>query len=139
MKMIKKITKNKILIICFAITTLSPQILNIIYAESSSEDHITRTAKITFFKNEEDSLEANIIPYTSDGYRPKSGLITCEIIDSDITRIYYKKLKNQKKIEGYFVATYKKIEKDKSTLILRFKGELLKIEPWDPPFIEDSR
>ncbi len=137
--MLKKLAKIKIFIICFTVAILSLQMLSVIYAESNPKDEITHTAKIIFSESETGNLSALIIRYTSEGYRPRSGWITCDIIDPDIVKIYSEKLKNQEKIEGYFTATYKKIEKDKSTPILRYKGELLKIEPWDPPFIKDSK
>ena len=129
----------KIFIISFTVTILSLQILSLAYAESSLKEVIKDTAKVTFFKNKAGNLKATIIPYTSQGSYPKSGWITCEIIHPDIVKIYSEKLKNQKESEGYFIATYRKIEVDKNSVILHYWGELLKIEPWNPPFLKNHK
>jgi hypothetical protein len=113
--------------------------LSLAYAESSLKEVIKDTAKVTFFKNKAGNLKATIIPYTSQGSYPKSGWITCEIIHPDIVKIYSEKLKNQKESEGYFIATYRKIEVDKNSVILHYWGELLKIEPWNPPFLKNHK
>lgn len=135
--MLKKY-KKAISLISLTITMLVILLLNIACAETNSKGERTHTAKIIFSKSETGNLRAVIIHYASDGHSPKSGWTTCDIIDSHIVKIYSQKLRDQERIEGYFTATYKKIEKDKSTPILRYKGELLKIEPWDPEFINDS-
>lgn len=127
-------------IIFLAIAFLPLQLFNCVYAEfPPKKDETIRTVKIIFSKNETGQLTALIIPHTLDGHYPKSGWIHCDIIATDIGKIYSEKLKNQEKIEGYFIATYRKIEKDKSIGILRYKGELIKLEPWNPEFIKDSK
>lgn len=130
-----KMLKISQFLIVLAISLISLQLLNSAYAESTLQNEISDTVKIIFSKNEMGELTALIIPYTLDGHYPKSGWIHCEPIAADISIIYSDKLKIQEKIEDYFIATYRKIEKDTSIGILRYKGELIKIEPWNPDFI----
>ncbi len=135
-KMLNK--QIKITLSLFLVATIVSFLsLNIACADLDSKR--TNTAKIIFSKNETGNLRALIIDYNSKGAYPKSGWTTCDIIDSDIVKTYSEKLKNQEKIEGYFIATYRKIEKDKDSPILRYKGELIKIEPWNPEFIKASK
>ncbi|MCK9573486.1 MAG: hypothetical protein M0R20_03680 [Candidatus Omnitrophica bacterium] len=122
-------------ILPFVLVVLFSQILTAACAEPVSKDVITHTAKIIFFKNKTNNLTATIIPYTHEGSYPKSGWITCEIIDNCIAEIYSEKLKSKAQVEGFFLATYKKIGEDKNSMVLHYKGELLKIEPWNPPFL----
>lgn len=130
-----KMLKISQFFIVLAITLISLQLLNSAYAESTSLDEIIGTVKIIFSKNETGELTALIIPYTSDGHYPKSGWIYCETIAADVSKTYFEKFRVLEKVEDYFIATYRKIEKDKSISILRYKGELIKIEPWNPDFI----
>ncbi|MCX5850316.1 MAG: hypothetical protein NTW65_12855 [Deltaproteobacteria bacterium] len=134
--MLRRDIKTKILILLVSVI-LSFQIISNSYAGIFSGRTIKYTAKITFFKNKAGELMAEIIPTTPDGYYPRSGWTVCEVIASDIKKIYSEKVKDVKRIEGYFVVTYKIIEKDKHSIILMYKGELLKIEPWNPPFIKN--
>lgn len=95
---------------------------------------ITRTAKVRFFRNKTGNLAALIIPYTLEGSYPRSGWITCDVIDKKIAEVYAAKIGSGGQFEGYFTATYKKTEENKTSPILHYKGELLKLEPWSPPF-----
>jgi len=135
-----KYTHIKTLIICLTILILPTQMFCTFCDDPTIlKDERTHTVKIIFSKNETGNLRAVIIPYDSDGSHPKSGWITSDIINDDIVKLYSEKLKNEKKIEGYFTATYRKIEKDKNSPILQYKGELIKIEPWNPEFIKDTK
>ncbi len=129
--------KKAICLTSLTITMLLIPLLNISFAEMNSKGERTHSAKIIFSKSETGDLSALIIHYTSDGSSPKSGWTKCDIIDSDIVKIYSQKIKDQERIEGYFIATYIKIEKDKDSPILKHKGELLRIEPWNPEFLID--
>jgi len=129
--------KKAIYLTSLTITMLLIPLLNIACAEINSKGEKTHTAKIIFSKSETGNLRALIIYYTSEGHSPRSGWTTCDIIDSDIVKIYSQKLRDQERIEGYFIATYRKIEKDKDSPILRYKGELLRIKHWNPEFIND--
>lgn len=132
--MLKKYLKLKTII---SITFIFLQILfNFSYAKNISKEEVTHTAKITFFKTKTGNINAKIIPYNSNGSYPKSGWITCHIISSDIIKTFSEKIKSNDKFEDYFIATYKIIEKDTTTPILAYKGELLKLKNWNPTFIK---
>ncbi len=126
--------KNKILILSFVFTALLLQFSFAAETKSESSGVVTHTAKVIFFKNPAGKTIATIIPYNSNGSYPRSGWTTCEIVDKEIAQIYSEKLKGKKQIEGYFIATYKQLGKNEKSLILHYKGELLKIEPWKPVF-----
>ena len=89
--------KKAIYLTSLTITMLLIPLLNIACAEINSKGEKTHTAKIIFSESETGNLGALIIRYTSEGYRPRSGWITCDIIDPDIVKIYSEKLKNQEK------------------------------------------
>jgi hypothetical protein len=137
--MLKKHIKTKILISLIVATT-SLCILSTVFAEIASEDtRIIRTAKITFFKNKIGNLNARIIPHNDDGGYPKSGWITCENIHPEIEAVVREKLNNNSEYEGYFTATYVIIARNENSPILSYKGKLLAIEAWEPPFIKDRK
>ena len=100
---------------------------------------IKRTAKITFFTNHAGELTAEIVPVNFDGHFPRSGWIVCEKMSSDIRNTYSEKIKKVKSLEGYYRVTYKIIQKDPKSIILKYKGELIRIEPWDPPFMKNGK
>jgi hypothetical protein len=136
--MIQKTVKNKIIISLVMAIFLSPAM-----AESSSGigsgKEIKHTAKITFFRNMAGNLMAEIIPVDTEGYSPRTGWTICEMMSSDIQNIYSERIKNVKRVKGYFWVTYKIIEKDPESIFLRYKGELIKIEPWVPPFTKNRK
>ncbi|MFN4152254.1 MAG: hypothetical protein ACK4IX_15030, partial [Candidatus Sericytochromatia bacterium] len=111
-------------------------IFNFSYAQNILNEDITHSAKITFFKTKSGVINATIIPYNSSGSYPRSGWTTCNIISTDILKKISEKFKNTNNFEGYFIATYKKTQKDTSVPILSYKGELLKIKNWSPSFIK---
>jgi hypothetical protein len=137
--MLRKCKKLKIAMFSFAIIILSLQLSDFAWPESVTNEQFTHTAEIIFNRNQTGLLTATIIPYASDGSYARSGWIDCEIIDADIVRIYSEKLKSRDEFRGYFIATYKKLEENRKSLILRYKGELLRIEPWNPSFIKKDR
>ncbi len=120
--------------ILFVVAVLLCGSLSATGKEPLEEGIITQTAKVLFFKNATGNLSAIIIPSTSDGSYPRSGRITCNVIDKKIAETYAGKIAGNREFEGYFTATYKKTEEDKKSPILHYKGELLKLEPWNPPF-----
>jgi hypothetical protein len=117
--------------------------LPVMYAYASSGIDSGRerkhTAKITFFRDMTGNMMAEIIPVDTEGYSPRTGWTICEIMSSDIRNLYSERIKNVKRFKGYYLVTYRIIERDPESIILRYKGELVKIEPWLPPFIKNRK
>lgn len=134
--MLKKYKQVRIVIFSLAIAILSLQTLSVALAESVTHEEVTHTAEIIFNKNHTGLLAAAVLPYASDGSYARSGWIDCDIIAAEIVKTYSEELRGRDEFRGYFTATYKKLEEDKKSAILRYKGELLELEPWNAPFIK---
>lgn len=132
--MIKKIIQNKIIASLFIAAFFLPAMSACAASGIDSDREVKHTAKITFFKNRSGELMAEIIPVNAEGTSPRSGWTICEEMSSEIRRAYAGRIQHVKRIRGYFLVTYRIIEKDKDSLFLMYKGELLKLEPWKPTF-----
>lgn len=104
-----------------------------------SGKQLRHTARITFYKNSSGELLAEIVPTSYRGDYARSGWTVCEVIAWDIKNKYTEKIRDLKRFKGYFVVTYRIIEKDKDSVFTVYKGELLKIEPWNPPFVKNLK
>jgi hypothetical protein len=133
--MLERDLKIKIIISLVSLILMLP-VMGYCAAVIESGKQLKHTARITFFKNSSGDLMAEIIPTSSRGNYARSGCTICEVIASDIKEKYTEKIRNLKRFKGYFVATYRIIEKDKHSVVRIYKGELLKIESWNPPFIK---
>jgi hypothetical protein len=133
--MLERNLKIKIIISLVSLMMMLPD-LGYSAAVIESGKQLRHTARITFFRNSSGNLLAEIIPTSSRGEYQKSGWTICEFIASDIKNKYTEKISNLKRFKGYFIVTYRIIEKDKDSVVPIYKGELLKIEPWTPPFIK---
>jgi hypothetical protein len=133
--MFREYFKNRNLILLAGVI-LCLQLSGNAYAELCAGKRVKHTAKINFFKNKAGDLMAEIIPISAKGYYSRSGWTHCEMMASDIKEIYSDKIRYKKRIQGYFIVTYKIIEKDKYSIIPMYKGELLEVEPWEPSFLK---
>lgn len=100
---------------------------------------LSRTAKLVFARDGAGSVQALVIPYKEDGSYPRSGWIQCRIEDQLIVADAARKLASLDRVEGYFHARYRILDKDRSTPVLRYHGVLLGVDPWSPAFLADPR
>ncbi len=99
-------------------------------AETGSEPRHT-TARV-LFKLEGGQFVATVIPTSEDGAFPRSGWTDCTVPESLRGKVK-EAMGGQDTAEGYYRVTYRKGAK-KDTRVLRYRGELLKLESWTPSF-----
>jgi len=133
--MLERNLKIKIIISLVSLMLMLP-VMGYCATVIESGKQLRHTAKITFYKNSSGDLLAEIIPTSTKGDYARSSWTVCEVIAWDIKNKYTEKISNLKRFKGYFIVTYRIIEKDKHSIFTVYKGELLKLEPWNPSFIK---
>lgn len=97
---------------------------------------IEESAKVKF-SIEPNKVIALIIPHTENGSYPRSGWTEC-VVTGKLAADVRSRYPGKKEAEAFFRVQYRKLEKDKQSPILRYRGELLRLQPWSANFQKSS-
>ncbi|MEW6709602.1 MAG: hypothetical protein AB1403_07220 [Candidatus Riflebacteria bacterium] len=132
-----KVKYRRFLVLFFVLVVSS--LLPALADESAEIKTASGTVKIIFSRSAEGVVAATVVPFDEDGSYPRSGWIHCKNVGKEISEAINQRFAEAERFEDYYHATWNNLGEDKSTPLLAYHGELLKIEPWQPAFLAEPK